>query len=119
MQAPDLSLESQLALSCGGTLIAGMDEVGRGALAGPVAVGVAAVDIAVAVTRGGVRAWKNLTAPQREPLTLAIPAWAATAVGCASAEEIDTYGRSAALGLAGRRAWHELVSVSGTVPHGV
>ncbi|MDN6457833.1 MAG: ribonuclease HII [Yaniella sp.] len=119
MQAPDLSLESQLALSCGGTLIAGMDEVGRGALAGPVAVGVAAVDIAVAVPLEGLRDSKKLTARQRERLTLAIPAWAATAVGFASAEEIDTYGLSAALGLAGRRAWHELVSVSGAVPRGV
>ena len=84
MQAPDLSLESQLALSCGGTLIAGMDEVGRGALAGPVAVGVAAVDIAVAVPLEGLRDSKKLTARQRERLTLAIPAWAATAVGFAS-----------------------------------
>lgn len=119
MQAPDLAIESQLAHTCGGTLIAGMDEVGRGALAGPVAVGVAAVDIAVAVPLEGLKDSKKLTALQRERMTLAIPAWAITAVGFASAEEIDTHGLSAALGLAGRRAWHELVEVSGTVPHGL
>lgn len=119
MQAPDLSIETRLSQTCGGTVIAGMDEVGRGALAGPVAVGVAAVDIATAVPLEGLRDSKKLTATQRERMTLAIPTWATTAVGFASAEEIDTYGLSAALGLAGRRAWHELVSVTGTAPHGL
>src|SRR5699024_344048 len=119
MRPPDLAIESQLAQTCGGTVIAGMDEVGRGALAGPVAVGGAAVDIAVAVPLEGLQDSKKITALQRERLTLAIPTWAVTAVGFASAEEIDTYGLSAALGLAGRRAWHELVSNTGSVPHGV
>lgn len=118
MTVPDLSLETQLASSCGGTVIAGMDEVGRGALAGPVAVGVAAVDIAVAVPLEGLKDSKELTALQRERMTIAILTWAATAVGLSSAEEIDTYGLSAALGLAGRRAWHDLVGVAGA-PHGL
>lgn len=118
MPGPDLSIETELASTCGGTVIAGMDEVGRGALAGPVAVGVAAVDIAVAVPLEGLRDSKKLTALQRERMTQAIPAWATTAVGMASAEEIDTYGLSAALGLAGRRAWHDLTSVAGA-PHGL
>ena len=118
MQFPDLSIETALAQQCGGTLIAGMDEVGRGALAGPVAVGVAAVDTAVAQPLEGLRDSKKLTVLQRERMAIAIPDWAATAVGLASADEIDIYGLSAALGLAGRRAWHQLVSTIG-MPQGL
>lgn len=118
MLVPDLSHELQHAQSCGGTVIAGMDEVGRGALAGPVAVGITAVDVAVCEPLVGLKDSKKLTANQRERLTLLIPTWAATAVGWSSAEEIDTYGISAALGLAGRRAWHQLVLVSGA-PNGL
>lgn len=115
---PDLSIETQLSQRCGGTLIAGMDEVGRGALAGPVAVGVAAVDVATCQPLDGLRDSKKLTALQRQRMTLAIPTWAATAVGLASAEEIDAFGITAALGLAGRRAWHQLVEITDT-PHGL
>lgn len=115
---PDLTVETDLAQQCGGSLIAGMDEVGRGALAGPVAVGVAAVDMTVASPLEGLRDSKKLTALQRGRMALAIPAWASTAVGLASSDEIDTYGLSAALGLAGRRAWHQLVSIVG-MPSGL
>lgn len=118
MQVPDLSVETVLVQQCGGTLIAGMDEVGRGALAGPVAVGVAAVNMTIAQPLEGLRDSKKLTALQRERMSLAIPAWATTAVGLASAGEIDTYGLTAALGLAGRRAWHQLVSTVG-IPDGL
>lgn len=112
MNAPDLSVETQLAQACGSTLIAGMDEVGRGALAGPVAVGIAAVDVALSEPLPGLRDSKKLSARQREKLMETIPVWAATAVGLASADEIDAFGLSAALGLAGRRAWHQLLSHS-------
>ena len=108
--APNLSVETQLADVCGHTMIAGMDEVGRGALAGPVAVGVAAVDIALSQPLPGLRDSKKLTVRQRQQLMETIPAWASTAVGMASPDEIDTYGLSAALGLAGRRAWDHLVT---------
>src|SRR5699024_1681492 len=54
-----------------------------------------------------------------EHMALAIPAWAATAVGWSSPEEIDAYGLSAALGLAGRRAWHELVTTANSIPNGL
>src|SRR5699024_8846221 len=67
----------------------------------------------------GLRDSKQLTALQRERMALAIPAWAATAVGWSSAEEIDAYGLSAALGLAGRRAWHELITTANSVPNGL
>src|SRR5690625_6838671 len=93
MMTPDLSVETCALPICGGTLIAGMDEVGRGALAGPVAVGVAAVDVATCQPLDGLRDSKKLTALQRQHMTLAIPTWAATAVGLASAEEIDALDR--------------------------
>lgn len=106
---PDLSVEKRLAAAGSNTVVAGMDEVGRGALAGPVAVGVAAVDVAHSEPLPGLRDSKKLSAKQRGVLMELIPAWATTAVGFSSAEEIDRYGISAALGLAGRRAWHELL----------
>lgn len=118
MREPDLSVETQLAHTCGSTIIAGMDEVGRGALAGPVAVGVAAVDIVVSQPLPGLRDSKKLSARQREQLMEKIPVWAATAVGMASADEIDAFGISAALGLAGRRAWHDLITHS-PIPGGL
>lgn len=118
MSTPDLTVETELSQTCGGTTIAGMDEVGRGALAGPVAVGVAAVDIAICQPLEGLKDSKQLTALQREHMTTLIFDWAATAVGWAAAEEIDAFGLSAALGLAGRRAWDELVR-TGVRPNGL
>src|SRR5690625_659242 len=94
MITPDLSVETALAQQTGGTMGAGMDEVGRGALAGPVAVGVAAVDMAVAEPLEGLRDSKKLTVLQRERMAVAIPTWATTAVGFAAADEIDAYGLS-------------------------
>ena len=107
---PDLSVEQRLAATGRNTIVAGMDEVGRGALAGPVAVGVAAVDVALSEPLPGLRDSKKLSAKQRGVMMGLIPAWATTAVGFASAAEIDRYGISAALGLAGRRAWHQLLA---------
>lgn len=93
-------------------LIIGCDEVGRGALAGPVAVGVCVVD--VRVTRRvpeGLRDSKMLAEPRREQLAPVARAWGlAHAVGYASAREIDEIGITACLGLAGRRAFDELTA---------
>src|SRR5699024_12354392 len=97
VQVPDFSVETVLADSCGGTVIAGMDEVGRGALAGPVAVGVAAVDIVLVEPLVGLRDSKQFTALPRVRMALAIPAWAATDVGCHRIDDIDAYFSSDAL----------------------
>lgn len=86
-------------------LVAGMDEVGRGCLAGPVSVGVVVVDADRARQPGGIRDSKAIVAAQRERLVGPIVRWArASAVGHASAEEIDAVGIIAALRLAGTRA---------------
>nr|WP_144791875.1 ribonuclease HII [Kocuria palustris] len=85
--------------------IAGMDEVGRGALAGPVAVGAVVVDRGTRPAPAEVRDSKLLRPGVREALVPQIRGWArASAVGMASAAEIDAAGIVGALRLAGRRA---------------
>lgn len=101
---PDLSQERRL-LRAGATLVAGMDEVGRGAIAGPVSVGVVVVDAATRSAPKGVRDSKLLTPAVREELAPRIRRWSRWhAVGHASSVEIDDVGIIAALRLAGMRA---------------
>lgn len=82
-----------------------MDEVGRGALAGPVTVGVVVIDASVGTAPSGVRDSKLLTPAAREALVPRLRRWAlAYAVGHAEPAEIDRHGIIPALRLAGRRA---------------
>ena len=81
-----------------------IDEVGRGALAGPVCVGAVLVTPGTPPAPLGVADSKVLTAPAREALVPGILAWAPAAVGSADAAEIDDVGLTAALGLAAGRA---------------
>jgi ribonuclease HII len=90
----------------GHRFVIGCDEVGRGAIAGPVAVGMAVVDLDCGAAPRGLRDSKK----RREQLAPLAQEWARFgAVGLASAEEIDRLGIMAALGLAGRRALNALV----------
>lgn len=100
------SLRVERALQRGGhRLLAGMDEVGRGALAGPVSVGVVVIDESVRSAPMGVKDSKLLTERARKGLVPRIQRWAvAYAVGHASPDEIDEIGIMAALRLAGVRA---------------
>jgi ribonuclease HII len=101
---PDLRQERAL-LRAGACVVVGMDEVGRGALAGPVSVGVVAVDARTRACPPGVADSKLLSPPARERLLPAIGRWGlARAVGHATPAEIDAVGIIAALRLAGRRA---------------
>jgi ribonuclease HII len=96
--------------AAGARVIIGMDEVGRGALAGPVAVGVCAISAPDDFPEG-LRDSKLLSAKRRVALEPLVRAWGACAVGDASAEEIDELGITRCLGLAGHRALvalHEL-----------
>ncbi|QCU78335.1 ribonuclease HII [Citricoccus sp. SGAir0253] len=116
---PGLDLEASLVAGRpqGGALVAGMDEVGRGALAGPVSVGVVVVRLPDAGPVPAVRDSKALSPARREALVPEVLAWgAAAAVGHAAPGEIDRYGISGALALAGRRAWHEVVTALGAQP---
>jgi ribonuclease HII len=108
---PSLRVERAL-LREGHTWIAAMDEVGRGALAGPVSVGVVLVDASVGTVPQGVRDSKLLLPHVRERLVPRIRRWApAYAVGHAGPDEVDAMGIMAALRQAGRRALAQLPAV--------
>jgi ribonuclease HII len=107
MRGPAPGRETELHLAREHGFVAAMDEVGRGALAGPVAVGVVVVDLAALARRAptGLRDSKLLTSAQRESLVSRIDTWALShAVGQASAQEIDAIGILGALRRAGERA---------------
>jgi ribonuclease HII len=89
--------------------VIGCDEVGRGAIAGPVAVGFSVVGVGVRKHPDGLRDSKMLSEKRREELAPLASSWSLfAAVGLASALEVDTIGIMAALGLAGRRALTQL-----------
>lgn len=96
----------------GAEFIIGCDEVGRGAIAGPVAVGLCFIDAKVGRMPLGLRDSKMLSEKRREELAPLAAGWARfSAVGLASADEVDTLGIIACLGLAAKRALvtlHEL-----------
>ncbi|MHB8184697.1 MAG: ribonuclease HII [Dermatophilaceae bacterium] len=101
---PTLRVERALQRA-GHRLLAGMDEVGRGALAGPVSVGVVVIDDVCRSAPVGVKDSKLLSHQMRERMVPKIQGWAtAYAVGHASPGEIDRYGIMVALRLAGTRA---------------
>lgn len=89
----------------GSAVVCGVDEVGRGALGGPVSVGVVIVDASVRRPLPGLRDSKLLTPAARVALVPRIRRWSvAYAVGHATAAEIDERGIISALRLAGHRA---------------
>lgn len=105
---PSLRVERALQRD-GYQVLAGMDEVGRGALAGPVSVGVVVIDPSCRSAPTGVKDSKLLTPGARVRMVPAIRRWAlACAVGHASPGEIDAVGIIAALRLAGTRALAQL-----------
>jgi len=107
----DPTLDRELALIAGAPLVIGCDEVGRGAIAGPVAVGVAAASpllLDAALVPGGLRDSKLLSPARRETLAPLVRGWLPTAVGLASAAEVEERGILPALGLAAVRALHAL-----------
>jgi ribonuclease HII len=104
LHRPDLRVEKDL-LRTGYTRLAAMDEVGRGALAGPVTIGVVVVTASIGRVPPGLRDSKLLTPAAREQLVKPVRRWALEwAVGHASAAEIDAFGIMTALRMAGRRA---------------
>ncbi|QAY73800.1 ribonuclease HII [Agromyces protaetiae] len=107
-RAPSLKLERSL-LDEGAPVVLACDEVGRGALAGPVTVGIVVIDPTVKRIPAGLRDSKLLPEPKRELLAPRAAAWVrGWAVGEASAAEIDELGIMACLGLAGARAYATL-----------
>lgn len=113
---PRLTLERRLLRER--EIVIACDEVGRGALAGPVAVGAAVLTPSVARRRipTGLRDSKLVPEPRRADVAARAAAWvSASAVGWASNAEIDEIGIMRALGLATIRALAEL-RAGGVVP---
>lgn len=106
IQNPDLTYETNLWPHY--EHIAGLDEAGRGALAGPVAVGAVILPNDPTLpfqALAGVRDSKQMTPLERESLAPRIKETALTwSVGFASAEEIDMLGIVPATRLAALRA---------------
>jgi len=96
--------------------VAGCDEVGRGAWAGPVSVGLVVVDPGGGPPPPGLRDSKLLTPARRSALVPAIDQWVvASAVGHAEAAEIDRWGLVVALRLAACRALGQLATAPAVV----
>jgi len=103
-RVPRLAVESQMH-QAGYATVAGVDEVGRGCLSGPVTVAVAVVGPGQGRPPRGLRDSKLLSPQARRALVPRITRWvSAWAVADASAAEIDSMGIIAALRLAGHRA---------------
>lgn len=101
-KAPTRRIEQEL-WSAGFDTVVGIDEVGRGAWAGPLMVGAAVLPRDRRVL--GVRDSKLLAEPERERLFDRIADWCtAWSVGSASQEECDELGMADAQRLACRRA---------------
>ncbi len=103
---PTLEEEERLVLQ-GHTLIAGLDEAGRGCLAGPVVAAAAILPLADDCLRlfAGVRDSKQLSAAQRERLYAVVMERAVgVGVGVVSVESIDRYNILRATRLAMQQA---------------
>ncbi|MDQ1528630.1 MAG: ribonuclease, partial [Actinomycetota bacterium] len=121
MTVADPTLEFENALhEEGARFVIGCDEVGRGAIAGPVGVGLAVVDRSVGVHPKGLRDSKMLSEKRREELAPLAAGWARfSAVGLATAEEVDTLGIMVSLGLAGKRALIQLHELGASITESI
>lgn len=90
-----------------GLVVVGVDEVGRGCIAGAVCVGAVALDVHRPVD--GLRDSKSTTLRQRVALhDMVVERALCTAVGSASAKDIDRLGIVRAIALATERALEQL-----------
>lgn len=114
LAAPDLEqgvlneLEQQLGRPAA---IVGMDEVGRGALAGPVAVGAVLITSTTPPPPAGLADSKLLSLKSREALLEPIGQWAPGSVGYGSVDTINSRGIMAGLREAGMNALRQLPAV--------
>ena len=105
---PSLTREKRL-WADGHRLVAGVDEVGRGAWAGPLTVGLVVLAPPAPRTPRGLRDSKQLLEETRERLFTPLTHWCTSwAVGHAEPEECDRLGMTACLRLATRRAFVQL-----------
>jgi ribonuclease HII len=106
-EPPTHSVERSLRATTGAKVVAGIDEVGRGAWAGPVTVCAAVTGLRR--PPAGLTDSKLLSPKRRTTLARELRTWVtAHGIGHASPEEIDSLGMTAALRLAAKRALGEL-----------
>jgi len=111
---PSLELETQLLARYGQVI--GLDEVGRGAIAGPVAVGAALLTSSTSTAiPSGLRDSKLIAESKRAIVSALVQEWVPTAVGEASVQEIETNGISWALQQAALRALEALNPDKGVI----
>ncbi|MCZ6861134.1 MAG: ribonuclease HII [Alphaproteobacteria bacterium] len=98
---PDLALEMEA-----GGLVAGIDEAGRGPLAGPVVAAAAILDASLLAPSlaAAIDDSKRLSPRRRRELFAVLPTFARVGLGAASVTEIDRLNILAATMLAMRRA---------------
>ncbi len=117
----ELDILGSLRASFGeGALLAGVDEVGRGALAGPVSVGICLIDGSTSNDFPvGLRDSKQISPARREALDPLCRAWGVDlAVGHAGSDVVDSEGIMAALRRAAADALAQL-GERGLVPDAV
>ena len=115
---PHLDVEQGL-VDQGFTVVIGLDEVGRGALAGPVSVGAVAWWPGAGAPPEGIRDSKLVPEKSRDSLAASVKQWISlVAVGHAEPEEIDNDGIVPSLGVAALRAVSAVVQrfAEGTKP---
>ncbi|GAA2257624.1 ribonuclease HII [Streptomyces amakusaensis] len=106
-EPPTHRVERSIRATTGARIVAGVDEVGRGAWAGPVTV--CAAITGLRRPPAGLTDSKLISPRRREELAAELEKWVtAYALGHASPEEIDAQGMTAALRLAARRALEAL-----------
>ncbi|WP_314176804.1 ribonuclease HII [Streptomyces winkii] len=111
---PTHRVERSIRAKTGAKIVAGIDEVGRGAWAGPVTVCAAVTGLRRPPE--GLTDSKLLTVKRRTELAALLDGWvSAHALGHASNEEIDELGMTAALRLAALRALEALPVVPDAV----
>ena len=115
---PTLDVERDL-FAEGATCVIGVDEVGRGAIAGPVVVGVSVIR-AISDFPAGLRDSKLISAKRRDALVDPVREWvSAVELGETSAAEIDEFGIVSALTRAGERAFAKLAMIGVDLTGGV
>ena len=115
--APTRDAEDRLRAE-GHRIVVGIDEVGKGAWAGPLAVGIALVpDAEASQVPAPIRDSKAITEKAREAMFDAVASWCiAWSVGMASPQECDEWGMAEAQRVATKRALATLSSASNVTP---
>ncbi|MCC6546144.1 ribonuclease HII [Candidatus Sumerlaeota bacterium] len=113
---PSIRVEKDFAAQCGGAWVAGVDEAGRGPLAGPVVAAAVMLPHDQSRRPVGLRDSKELTQEKRERLFPKITRMAISyGIGIATAQEIDLYNILEATRLAAKRAIAMLSPVPGAL----